>query len=129
MKTTSQQGSALLTRVTVVWAVLAYSTLADRVLAATEPPPGFVALFNGKDLMGWRGGDTFDHRKWLAMSETERDAKNADWTADMRKHWRVENDELINDGNGRYATTEKDYGDFELLVDYRTVPKADSGIY
>src|SRR5207247_10854792 len=24
---------------------------------------------------------------------------------------------------------DKDYGDFELLVDYKTVPKADSGIY
>jgi len=47
----------------------------------------------------------------------------------MRKHWRVENGELVNDGSGRYATTEKDYGDFELLVEYKTVPKADSGIY
>src|SRR5206468_1187547 len=36
---------------------------------------------------------------------------------------------LVNDGNGKYATTIKDYGDIELLVDYKTVPKADSGIY
>jgi hypothetical protein len=98
----------------------------DREVA---PPPGFTALFNGRDLAGWRGGDTFDHRQWLAMPEAERAAKNAEWTADMRKHWRVENSELVNDGEGKYATTEKDYGDFELLVDYRTVPKADSGIY
>ena len=35
----------------------------------------------------------------------------------------------MNDGQGAYATTEQDYGDFELLVDYKTVPKADSGIY
>ena len=41
----------------------------------------------------------------------------------------AENGELVNDGHGAYATTEKDYGDFELLVDYKTVPKADSGIY
>src|SRR5262245_66598245 len=27
-----------------------------------KPPKGFVALYNGKDLTGWRGGDTFDHR-------------------------------------------------------------------
>src|SRR5438552_5867154 len=97
--------------------------------AQTQPPAGFTALFNSRDLTGWRGGDTFDHRKWLAMPEAERTAKNAEWTDDMRKHWRVENGELINDGNGKYATTEKDYGDFELLVDYRTVPLADSGIY
>ena len=92
-------------------------------------PQGFTALFNGNDLSGWRGGDTFDHRAWLAMPEQERRAKSAEWTADMKKHWRVENDELVNDGDGKYATTEKDYGDFELLLEYKTVAKADSGIY
>jgi len=44
--------------------------------AQTQPPPGFKALFNGKDLAGWRGGDTFDHRKWLAMPEAERTARH-----------------------------------------------------
>jgi hypothetical protein len=47
----------------------------------------------------------------------------------MTKHWSVENGEFVNDGHGKYATTTKDYGDFELLVEYKTVPKADSGIY
>ena len=97
--------------------------------AAANPPAGFTALFNGRDLSGWRGGDTFDHRKWLAMPAAERAAKQAEWTADMLKHWRAEGDELINDGEGRYATTIKDFGDFELLVDYKTVAGADSGIY
>jgi hypothetical protein len=95
----------------------------------TDTPAGFTALFNGTDLSGWRGGDTFDHRAWLALPEAERKAKNAEWTADMKKHWSIENDELVNDGNGKYATTEKDYGDFELLLEYKTVAKADSGIY
>ena len=99
------------------------------IKAANNPPEGFTALFNGTDLAGWRGGDTFDHRKWLAMPEAERNAKNAEWTADMKKHWSVQNGELVNDGHGKYATTEKDYGDFELFVDYKTVPLADSGIY
>src|SRR5438128_3377054 len=108
MKTTSQRGSALAPRLTAAWVVLIYSTFADRVLAASEPPPGFVELFNGKDLSGWRGGDTFDHRKWLALPETERAATHAEWTADMQKHWRVENREFVNDGQGKYATTEKE---------------------
>jgi len=94
-----------------------------------RPPAGFTALYNGTDLTGWRGGDTFDHRKLLAMSEPERAAQIAKWTATMRAHWTAQGEELVNDGQGAYATTEKDYGDFELLVDYRTVPKADSGIY
>src|SRR5688500_4038692 len=62
------------------------------------PPAGFTALFNGKDLTGWRGGDTFDHRKLLAMPEAERTAKLAEWTKSMKEHWRAENGELINDG-------------------------------
>ena len=114
--------------VAAVIAALSLSVVTG-LLAADSPPPGFIALFNGRDLAGWRGGDTFDHRRWLAMPEAERSATNGEWTADMRKHWRVENGELVNDGNGKYATTEKDYGDFELLVEYKTVPKADSGIY
>jgi len=106
-----------------------FPALSVRTDAAATPPPGFIALFNGQDLAGWRGGDTFDHRKWLALPEAARNATNAAWTADMRQHWRVENGELVNDGGGKYATTEKDYGDFELLLEYKTVPKADSGIY
>ena len=104
-------------------------TLAATALAQEAPPPGFTALFNDKDLTGWRGGDTFDHRKLLEMPEDQRVAKIAEWTKTMREHWRAEGGELINDGKGAYATTEKDYGDFELLVDYKTVPLADSGIY
>jgi hypothetical protein len=98
-------------------------------IGSVRPPPGFTALFNGKDLTGWRGGDTFDHRKLLAMPAEERDGQIAKWTETMKAHWRAENSELVNDGQGAYATTEKDYGDFELILQYKTVPKADSGIY
>jgi hypothetical protein len=97
--------------------------------AGAKPPKGFTALFNGKDLTGWRGGDTFDHRKLLAMPAEQREAQIAKWTASMKDHWSVENGELVNDGKGAYATTEKDYGDFELFLEYKTVPLADSGIY
>ncbi len=97
----------------------------------------FVPLFNGKDLTGWRGGDTFDHRKLLALTEEKRAEQIDKWNKSMmaksdktgKSHWYVENEELVNDGFGAYATTEKDYGDFELLLEYKTVPLADSGIY
>jgi hypothetical protein len=97
--------------------------------ALDQPPAGFKALFNGQDLTGWRGGDTFDHRKYRAMDAAARAKQDAEWTADMRAHWSVQNGELVNDGHGKYATTVQDYGDFELLVDYKTVALADSGIY
>lgn len=125
---------------------LARASLAALALTATafaaQPPPGFTALFNGKDLNGWRGGSTFDHRKLLAMTPEQRAEQLKKWTAPDQKgsmmevnpktgkaHWYVEGDDLVNDGFGAYATTEKDYGDFELHLEYKTVPKADSGIY
>jgi hypothetical protein len=110
-------------------AIASFAAMAASAQPLNQPPAGFTPLFNGQDLSGWRGGDTFDHRKLLAMTPEKRAAQIAKWTESMKKHWRVENGELVNDGHGAYATTEKDYGDFELLVEYRTVPKADSGIY
>ncbi|HUR20206.1 MAG TPA: DUF1080 domain-containing protein [Vicinamibacterales bacterium] len=101
----------------------------SRPASSAKPPKGFTALYNGYDLSGWRGGDTFDHRKLLAMSEADRSAQIAKWNETMRAHWTANGAELVNDGQGAYATTEREYGDFELLVDYRTVAKADSGIY
>lgn len=94
-----------------------------------QPPRGFTALFNGKDLAGWHGMGHFDPRKLAAMSEEERAKQRAKDLEDFNKHWKVENGELVNDGEGVYATTDKDYGDMELWIDYKTVPKADSGIY
>ena len=111
--------------------------LTASLLHAAQPPRGFTALFNGQDLSGWRGGTTFDHRKLLEMPEAERAAQIAKWTATMHEvnsktgkpHWHVERDELVNDGLGAYASTIKDYGNFELLLEYKTVAGADSGIY
>lgn len=97
--------------------------------AEQTPPAGFTALFNGKDLSGWHGMPHFDPYKLAALSEEERKAKIATWTDDAHKHWKVENGELVNDGKGAYLTTDQEYGDIELLIDYKTVPKADSGIY
>lgn len=97
--------------------------------AQDAPPEGFVDLFNGKDLSGWRGGNTFDPAKLAAMTPEARATHVEKWTASMKQHWRVADGELVNDGDGDYATTERDYGDFELRLEYKTVAGADSGIY
>jgi 3-keto-disaccharide hydrolase len=105
-------------------------TGASRVHAQDpQPPRGFSALFNGKDLTGWHGMPHFDPYKLNAMPEDERKALIEKWTNDAKKHWTVENGELVNDGNGAYLTTDKEYGDIELLIEYKTVALADSGIY
>ena len=63
------------------------------------------------------------------MTAEQRQGQIAKWTETMKAHWSAQKGELVNDGQGAYATTEKDYRDFELLLEYKTVAKADSGIY
>jgi len=92
-------------------------------------PAGFRPLFNGKDLTGWHGMPHFDPRELAKMEPDARKAKIDEWTADAKQHWSVDNGELVNDGNGAYLTTDDEFGDYELLIDYKTVPLADSGIY
>ncbi len=92
-------------------------------------PPGFTPLFDGQTLNGWWGASTEDPRQWMALPPAEFQKKHDASLEDIRQHWRVENGELVNDGSGLYLTTEKNYGDIELVVDYKTVPLADSGIY
>ena len=96
---------------------------------AGKPPKGFTSLFNERDLTGWWGLKTEDPVKWKALSADKLAEKKAASLKDIAQHWSVEGEELVNDGQGLYLSTQKDYGDFELLVDYQTVPKADSGIY
>jgi hypothetical protein len=94
-----------------------------------SPPDGFAALFDGKSLDGWWGAKTEDPREYMALPSEQLAEKKAASFEDIKQHWRVEDGELINDGHGLYLTTDKFYGDFELLIDYKTVPRADSGIY
>ncbi len=94
-----------------------------------RPPAGFRALFNGRDLAGWHGMGHFDPRKLDAMSAEEREAKRSDDLRDLRMHWRVDNGEIVNDGHGVYLTSDEDFENIELWIDYKTVAKADSGVY
>jgi hypothetical protein len=47
----------------------------------------------------------------------------------LKEHWHVEKGELVSDGKDPYLATTKDYGDFEMWVDWKIGPKGDSGIY
>jgi len=102
---------------------------AGSVTADAEVPEGFHAIFNGQDLSGWHGMPHFDPRDLAKMTPEIRAKQIAEWTEDSRKHWTVENQELVNDGHGAYLVTDGEYTDYELLIDYKTVPLADSGIY
>jgi len=95
-------------------------------LFAETPPEGFRSLFNGKDLSGWYGLNPHQGPK---LTGEKKAADLAKQRADFPQHWRVENGELVNAGTGPYATTDESFGDIELRIEYKTVAKADSGIY
>jgi len=109
--------------------LLLISAVSPLMAAGVEPPEGFRALFNGEDLAGWHGMPHFDPQKLDALSEEERNQKLGQWWKETIAHWHVEDGVLVNDGKGPYLTTDQEYGDIELLIEYRTVPLADSGIY
>jgi len=93
-------------------------------------PSGFTPLFNGVDLTGWRGRPHLDPAVELAMAPEERGAKQAEWNADLARHWSVEGGEIVSDGQGVFLTTTRDYADFELHLEWSLPqPCADSGIY
>jgi len=98
-------------------------------LPLNQPPEGFSALFNGKDLTGFYGHATKNPETLWAMAPEALEAHKQKTHEELKAHWKVVEGILVNDGKGLYATTWKDYGDFELLLEYKTVPKADSGIY
>lgn len=92
------------------------------------PPDGFSALFNGKDLTGWKGL-VADPPKRAKMTADELTAAQAKADEGMRAHWKVVDGVLVFDGKGQNLCSEKDYGDFELYVDWKIEAKGDSGIY
>lgn len=82
-------------------------------------------LFDGQTLDGWHGRPHMAPEEYEAASDEQR----AEWQQQTEEHWSVEDGELINDGHGPYLTTDRQFGDYELRLEYQTVPGADSGIY
>jgi len=65
-----------------------------------------IALFNGKDLSGWRSDNPSGTRAW-----------------------KVENGTLVSPGNGPEVINDKKFGDFKLHVEFRCGANANSGVY
>ncbi len=98
-------------------------------MAALPKDGGFVSMFNGRDLTGWKGlvENPIARAKMTPKQLAEKQVK-ADEI--MRRDWKVENGMLVFDGKGYdNLCSAKDYGDFELYVDWRITKGGDAGIY
>lgn len=101
-------------------------------LAEMPAGEGFVSLFNGKDLTGWKGlvGDPVKRAKMTPGQMAEAQVKADE---QMHKDWKVENGLLLFDGKGHdNLCSVKQYGDIEMYIDWRLDPsstEADAGIY
>jgi len=97
------------------------------------PYPGFAALYNGKDLTGWKGllaspNDNPAKRAKLPPEKLAVEQAKAD--ARMKAHWQSMDGALAFDGKGdSLCTLRDDIGDFELFVDFKIKEKGDSGLY
>ncbi|MBP6196650.1 MAG: DUF1080 domain-containing protein [Fermentimonas sp.] len=103
----------------------------NKFLSENPTEGGFVSLFNGKNLDGWKGlvANPIVRAK---MSAKELAAAQVKADQQMAMDWKVEDGMIIFDGKGYdNLCTEKQYGDFEMLVDWKLYPGAepDAGIY
>lgn len=89
---------------------------------------GFVSLFNGKDLTGWKGlvSNPIARGK---MSEAELATAQQKINESIQKDWIIKDGLLVFTGHGDNLCTEKQYGDMEMYVDWKITEKGDAGIY
>ena len=104
--------------------------LIDKQMRQHQVKTGFVSLFNGKDLAGWKGL-VANPIKRLQMSSQELAAAQVKADAQAKKSWVVENGVLVFTGKGDNLCTVRQYGDFEMLVDWKLHhgKEPDAGIY
>ncbi len=89
---------------------------------------GFVSMFNGSDLSGWKGlvGNPITRAK---MSARTLATKQKEANKRMTNFWSVKDGSIVFSGKGANLCSEKEYGDFELITDWRITKHGDSGIY
>ncbi len=89
---------------------------------------GFVNLFNGFDLNGWKAlvGNPISRSK---MTDSALNAAEKLADEKTKGDWIVKDGLLIFTGHGDNLATIKKYGDIEMYVDWKITEKGDAGIY
>ncbi len=101
----------------------------DNYITTLGDEEGFVSMFNGTDLSGWQGFITNPiKKKELSPYKLKKLQEEAD--KKMHENWSVKNGTIAFSGKGaNLCSVRDDYGDFEMVVDWRISKKGDSGIY
>jgi HEAT repeat protein len=100
----------------------------NKYLKSMPDDEGFKPMFNGKDLSGWQGlvENPVARAKMkpaeLAKKQIEADKKVAG-------NWSVKDGCIWFNGSGENLCSIKEYGDFEMFVDWKISKAGDSGIY
>ena len=91
---------------------------------------GFVSLFNGQDLTGWKGLVTNPIAR-ANMNDSALQSAQVKANIKMKEDWEVKDGLLNYTGNlrGENLATDKQYGDIEMYIDWRIQEKGDAGIY
>ncbi|MDD4729679.1 MAG: DUF1080 domain-containing protein, partial [Dysgonamonadaceae bacterium] len=102
----------------------------NKYLNENKSKNDFEPIFNGKDLTGWKGlvGNPITRAN---MSDRELATAQSKADKAAAESWIVKDEGLFFTGKGDNLCTDKKYGDFEMLVDWKLYPgkEPDAGIY
>jgi HEAT repeat protein len=100
----------------------------NKYLTGMPADEGFKPMFNGKDLTGWQG--LVENPVVRAMMKpAELAKKQIEADKKVPGNWSVKDVCIWFTGSGENLCSIKEYGDFEMFVDWKISKAGDSGIY
>ena len=102
--------------------------MVNKYLISMPADEGFKPMFNGKDLTGWQGLVENPVARAM-MKPADLAKKQAEANKKVTGNWSVKDGIIWFNGAGDNLCSNKEYGDFELLVDWKISKEGDSGIY
>ena len=99
-----------------------------KYLSSMSADEGFKPMFNGKDLTGWQGLVENPVAR-AKMKPKELAKKQIEANKKVAGNWSVKDGCIWFNGNGENLCSVKEYGDFEMMVDWKITKAGDSGIY
>jgi HEAT repeat protein len=102
--------------------------MVNKYIAGMPADEGFKSMFNGKDLSGWQG--LVENPVVRAkMKPAELAKKQIEADKRVATNWSVKDGSIWFNGKGDNLCSVKEYGDFEMLADWKITKAGDSGIY